>query len=132
MIDYSNEIFTRIANAVWAKHGKDAQVIGEYVATPKRFPCVTVDEMLNIPSQKDNQKEKYVDVTYRVQVFSNKERGKRAEARQIFQTVSDVMYELNLMGKTYTPLPEVYNSEIYQIKATFEATIKDDGTIYRR
>ena len=132
MIDYSNEIFTKIANAVWKIHGKETQVIGEYVATPKRFPCVTVDEILNIPSQKDNRKEKFVNVTYRVQVFSNKTRGKRAEARQIFHTVSDAMYELNLIGKTYTTLPEVYNSEIYQIKATFEATIRDDGTIYRR
>lgn len=132
MIDYSNEVFTRIANAVWEAHGKEVQCIGEYVAVPKRFPCVTVDEIFNIPAKKDSGGQKYSAVTYRVQVFSNLETGKRAEARKIFKTVSEAMYGLNLMGKTYTTTPEVYNSTIYQIKATFEGTVGKDGVIYRR
>ena len=134
MIDFSNEIFTRIAEKVWEEHGKGVKVIGEYVDVPKEFPCVTVDEIFNTPTELDSgSKPKYAAVTYRVQVFSNKKNnGKRAEARKIYATVADEMYAMNLMGKTYTTTPEVYNANIYQIRGTFESSIRDDGTIFRR
>ena len=132
MIDYSNEIFTAIANKVREIHGKDIKVVGEYVDVPKTFPCVTIDEISNIPTHIDSGNVKLAAVTYRVQVFSNKKAGKRAEARSIYATVSDALYELNLIGKTYTVTPEVYNANVYQIKGTFEGSIRHDGMIFRR
>jgi len=39
---------------------------------------------------------------------------------------------MNLIRKTYTTTPDVYNSSIYQITATFEAEIRSDGMIFRR
>ena len=128
MIDFSNEVFTRIANAV----GDNVMVLGEYVETPSEFPCVTVDEIFNIPANLDSGEDKYADVTYRIQVFSNKKKGKRAEARKIYSEVADVLYELNLMVKTYTTTPTVYNSQIYEIQATAEGCIRKDGTMFRR
>jgi hypothetical protein len=132
MIDYSNPIFNRIAQKVWEVHGKEVRVIGEYVDIPKEFPCVAIDETYNIPTEIDSGKQKYAAVTYRVQVFSNKRSGKRAEAREIYSTVADEMYDINLMGKTYTTTPDVYNANIYQIRGTFEGVIREDGMIFRR
>lgn len=133
MIDYSNEIFTRIADKVQAEHGKGVKVIGEYVDIPKEFPCVAVDEIYTVPAELDSgNKPKYAAVTYRVQVFSNKKNGKRAEARKIYATVADELYAMNLIGKTYTTTPEVYNANIYQIRGTFEGSIRTDGVIFRR
>lgn len=132
MIDYSNPIFNRIAQKVWEVHGKGVKVVGEYVDIPKEFPCVAIDEIYNIPTELDSGEQKYAAVTYRVQTFSNKRSGKRAEAREIYSTVADEMYAMNLMGKTYTATPDVYNANIYQITGTFEGTIRNDGMIFRR
>lgn len=131
MIDYSNEIFTAIATAIREKYDS-AQVIGESVRVPAQFPCVAIDEIYNVPAHLDTSSEEtYNSVTYRVQVFCTGE-GKRALAREIFATVAEVCWGLNLMRKTYTTTPDVYDSTVYQISATFEADIRYDGMIFRR
>jgi hypothetical protein len=107
-------------------------VIGEYVKVPDKFPCVTVDETHNVPYEVDSGVEKYSAITYRVQVFSNKKEGKRAEARGIYKTVADAMFDMNLISKTYRPTPDVYNGNIYEIQSTFEGAIDRNGVIYRR
>lgn len=131
MIDVSNEIFNTVATAVRAKHSTIA-VIGENVSTPASFPCVAMDETYNVPSQLDTSNtEKYAAVTYRVQVFCTGD-AKRANAREIFATVAETCHGLNLMRKSYTTTPDVYNSSVYQISATFEADVRHDGMIFRR
>ena len=132
MIDFSNPIFNRIAEKVRAVHGDGVKVIGEYIDIPTDFPCVAIDEIYNVPTELDSGEQKYAAVTYRVQVFSNKRGGKRAQAREIYSTVADEMYAMNLMGKTYTTTPDVYNANIYQIRGTFEGAIRKDGMIFRR
>lgn len=132
MIDFSNPIFNRIAEKVWEIHGKGVEVVGEYVDIPSKFPCVAIDEINNTPAEIDSGMQKYAAVTYRVQVFSNKRSGKRAEAREIYSTVADEMYNMNLIGKTYTTTPDVYRANIYQIRGTFEGAIRNDGMIFRR
>jgi hypothetical protein len=106
-------------------------VKGEYVATPAKFDCVTIDETKNVPTYLDNSdKIKYTAVQYRVQVFCNAE-NKRSRARAIFGSVDELLRSLGLVCKTYTTVPEIYNSEIYSITATYEGVIDMNGVIYR-
>ena len=131
MIDVSNEIFTALATAIRNAHSP-IQVIGESISVPAVFPCVAIDEIYNVPSHLDTSgKESYNAVTYRIQVFASGD-NKRAVAREIFKTVADACWGLNLVRKTYTTTPDVYNSSIYQISATFEADVRHDGMIFRR
>lgn len=131
MIDFSNEIFNAVAKHLRSLY-KGIQVKGEYVSTPAKFPTVTIDEIGNIPTDLDSSTtNKYADVTYRVQVFSNKENGKRAEAREIYKAVDEKLMELGLFAKTFTTTPAIYNSEIYSITATYGGIISRDGVIYR-
>jgi hypothetical protein len=131
VIDFSNEIFNTVAKHLRSLY-KGIQVKGEYVATPAKFPTVTIDEISNIPVELDSAKtNKYADVLYRVQVFSNKENGKRAEAREIYKSVDEKMMELGLFAKSYTSTPTIYNSEVYTITATFGGVIGENGVIYR-
>lgn len=131
MIDFSNEIFNTVAKHLRSLY-KGIQVIGEYVKTPTKFPTVTIDEISNVPIHLDSAKmNKYADVVYRVQVFSNAEKGKRAEARKIYKTVDEKMMELGLYAKSYTSTPTIYNSEVYTITATFGGVIGENGVIYR-
>lgn len=131
MIDVSNEIFNVVAERLRSTY-TGIQVKGEYDPNPAKFPCVTIDEISNVPTHMDSAlKNKYAEVVYRVQVFSNKASGKRAEARKIYATVDDTLMELGFMAKTYTSTPTIYNAEIYSITATFEGIIGADGTVYR-
>ena len=134
MIDFQNEIFTSVATAVRASH-TDAMVTGEYTRSPSRFPTVTLDEIENVtvPTLVDSSdEENYCGLTYRLQVFSNKSAGKKAEARAILATADGVMRELGFRRITYTTTPEIYDSTIYSITATYEAIIDANGVIYSR
>ena len=134
MIDYQNEIFTSVATAVRSAHA-DTTVTGEYTRSPSKFPAVTVDEIENVtvPELVDSSnEEKYCGLTYRLQVFSNKTAGKKAEAREIFATADIVMLGLGFQRITYSTTPEIYDSTIYSITATYEAIVDANGVIYKR
>ena len=131
MIDHSNEIFNFVAVALRSNY-KGIKVVGEYVATPTTFPTVTVDETQNIPTHLDSSAQnKYAEVVYRVQIFSNKKNGKRAQAREIYASVDASMQALGFFAETYTTTPAVYNSEVYCITVTYRGVVDREGRIYR-
>lgn len=133
MIDYMNEIFTPVAQSVRKDYSK-ATIIGEYTRTPAKFPCVTLDEIANVTVDylvDSSDEEKFARLTYRMQVFSNKQSGKKAEARAIFAIADAVMLGLGFRRKTYTSTPEIYESTVYSIQATYEAVIDVNGVIYQ-
>ena len=134
MIDYMNEIFTTVATDVRAKH-EGVFVTGEYTLRPSQFPAVTLDEIENVTVAElvdSSDVEKFSGVTYRVQVFSNKTGGKKSEARAIFATADSVMLGLGFRRITYTTTPEIYESTIYSITATYEAIVGANGFVYKR
>lgn len=134
MIEKSNEVFTTVATAVRNNH-IGTKVIGEYVRNPSEFPCVTLDETQNVMVdwlEDSSNEERFAGVTYRLQVSSNKQSGKRAEARAIFATADAEMRHMGFRRVSYTTTPEVYNSTIYTITATYEAIVSADGYVYKR
>lgn len=134
MIDFYNEIFTTVAQAVRADH-KGTVVTGEYTRTPSKFPAVTLDETQNITMGDlvdSSHEENYSGVTYRLQVFSNKQNGKKAQARAIFSTADDALRGMGLRRVTYTTTPEIYDSTIYSITATYEGVISAFGYVHKR
>lgn len=134
MLDFQNEIFTSVAAKVRSKHA-GTTVTGEYTRSPSKFPTVTLDEIENVTVGSlvdSSNEEKYCGVTYRLQVFSNKTAGKKAEARDIFATADIVMLGLGFRRITYSTTPEIYDSTIYSIVATYEAIVDANGVIYSR
>jgi hypothetical protein len=134
ILDFNNEIFTNVANAVRNNHVA-ATVIGEYTRRPSRFPTVTVDETSNVMVgwlEDSSDEEKFAGVTYRIQVFSNHQNRKKAEAREIFATADAEMRRLGFRRVSYTTTPEIYESTIYQITATYEAVVSAAGYVYKR
>ena len=134
MIDFLNEIFTTVATTVRAKH-EGTTVTGEYTRSPSKFPAVTIDEIENVTVPalvESSDVENYCGLTYRVQVFSNKSAGKKAETRAIFATADSVMLGLGFRRITYTTTPEFYDSTIYSVTATYEAIVDANGVIYSR
>ena len=134
MIDFSNIVFTAVAGATRANH-PTVTVTGEYTRRPSKFPTVTLDEISNVMVshlEDSSNEEKFAGVTYRLQVFSNKQGGKRAEAREIFATADAEMRRMGFRRVSYTTTPEIYDSMIYNINATYEAVVSADGRVYKR
>ena len=132
MIDKSNEIVT-LGTKKLRETYPNITVIGEYVDTPSKFPCVTLDETSNIPVHLDSATvNKYANIQYRVQVFSNKESGKRAECREIYNTIDELLQSIGLVCTSYVTTPTVYNSSIYQITAIYSGVIDRNGSLFRR
>jgi hypothetical protein len=134
MIDVNNEVFANVAKATRTKH-PTASIVGEYVRKPSTFPAVTLDETSNTVVARledSSNEERFAGVAYRLQVFSNKQNGKKAEAREIFATADAEMRRMGFRRVTYTTTPEIYESTIYQITATYEAVVSTDGDVYAR
>lgn len=134
MIDHLNEIFTLVATRLREEH-TPITVTGEYTRQPSKFPTVTLDEIENVmveTLEDSSQEERFSALTYRLQVFSNKQSGKKAEARAIFATADSMLRSLGFRRISYSTTPEIYESTIYSITATYEAVASVEGTIYKR
>ena len=134
MNDFLNEIFTLVATRLREEH-PGITVTGEYTRQPSKFPTATLDEIENITVDRledSSAAERFSGLTYRLQVFSNKQSGKKAEARAIFATANGVLCSLGFRRVTYSTTPEIYESTIYSITATYEAIADMDGMIYKR
>ena len=134
MIDFNNEVFTAVATVVRNAY-PGTTVLSEYARKPSQFPAVTVEEISNVMVdhlEDSSNEERYAGVTYRIQVFSNKQSGKRTEARTIFATVDTELRRLGFRRVTYTTTPGIYESTIYNINATYEAVVSAAGYVYKR
>ena len=134
MIDYQNEIFTTVATSVRSAH-EGVTVTGEYTRHPSLFPTVTLEEIENVMVASlvdSSDEEKYSGLGYRLQVFSNKVGGRKAEARAIFGTADKEMRGMGFRRVTYSTTPEIYDSTVYSIMATYEAIVDANGVIYKR
>lgn len=133
MIDFNSEIFTAVATAVRDNHIATT-VTGEYTRKPSKFPTVTLDEISNVMVDRledSSNEERFAGVTYRLQVFTNKQSGKKAEARAIFATADAEMRRMGFRRVSYTTTPEIYNSTIYEITSTYEAVVSAAGCVYK-
>ena len=134
MNDFLNEIFTAVAVIVREVH-PGIMVTGEYTRQPSKFPTLTLDETQNVVIDRledSSKEEKFSGLTYRLQVFSNKTSGKKTEAREIFATADETMRGIGFRRMTYTTTPEIYDSTVYSITATYEAVVDENGVIYKR
>lgn len=134
MIDFNSEFFTIVADEVRAEHPK-VNVVGEYVRNPSKFPAVTLDEYQNVMEgwlEDSSGEENFAGVAYRLQVSSNLRKGKKTEARAIFATADRVMRGLGFRRVTYTTTPDIYDSTVYTITATYEAIVSASGCVYKR
>ena len=134
MNDFLNEIFTAVAVMVREVH-PGIMVTGEYTRQPSKFPTLTLDETQNVVIDRledSSKEEKFSGLTYRLQVFSNKTSGKKTEAREIFATADETMRGIGFRRMTYTTTPEIYDSTVYSITATYEAVVDENGVIYKR
>lgn len=134
MIDIENQIFNHVATEV-RKDYPGLYMVGEYVKSPSKFPCVSLietDNQVYRASRDSSNTENHVQVMYEVNVYSNKSTGKKAECKGIIASVDKQMEALGFTRTVLTPIPNEADATIYRMTARYRAIVSKDNTIYRR
>lgn len=129
MIDKENEVFTRVREQILAEF-PDASVDSSYQPVPSGFPHVSLYQSdAFVPSDKIDSAvlSKYLSVTFMVQVYSNKEKGRKQECKKIMGIVTDAMEQMNFRMIVLTPVQNLNDSSIYRLTAQFEGMMDADG-----
>ena len=136
MIDIESQIFTKIADAIHATTGySDVYCTSMYEPNPESFPCVSVWEDANAVWRKGRDQsnmENFNDVGYLVEIYSNKEPGKKAEAKALADIVDSVMADLNMTRVLRYPTPNLADASVYRITIRYRGIVSSDGKIYYR
>ena len=132
LIDIENQVFTAVKTAVRGEY-QSANVVGEYVRSPAKFPHVSVVETDNYTSSGHRDSadtERYATVTYEVNAYSNKTSGKKTECRGIMAIVDQTFYSMNFTRISMAPVPNQENATVYRITARYRAET-DGERIFR-
>jgi hypothetical protein len=134
MINVENEIFDIVATAVRNAY-PDIYMIGEYVKSPPKFPCVSLVEIDNSAyrrTQTDSSVENHAELMYELNVYSNKKSGKKSECKAIASLIDDEMAALGFSRSMLQPIPNMDDATIYRMTGRYRAVVSKDKIIYRR
>lgn len=132
MIDKENEIYTIIATRL-RQEFPSIFVTGEVNLNPTRYPCAFIEEADNsslTTSRDTGSNERHVVLMYEVNVFSNKQSGKKSEAKAIFAVIDDEFDKLGFTRQTKVPI-SIDEGTKYRIVGRWTAVANNDY-IFRR
>lgn len=134
MTDIENLVCDRVFRAVNAAY-PNAVCYSEYVEVPESFPCVTLYEADNRsyrPSDDNQLSDHQCSVMYECNVYSDKQTGKKAEAKTIADIVDSTMQSMKFSRNMRSQIPNV-DRTIYRVTMRFDAVVGEpivdnDGT----
>ncbi len=131
MIDVESEVITRVSNAVLAQY-PDVDIASDWVRYPARFPHVAIYASDNhqLASTWDSGNNVMDVYSFTVQVYSNKQNGKRVECRKILKLIDGVMNSMNMRRESMGTLPNIEDNTIYRMSAVY--IVATDGTYFYR
>lgn len=134
MIDIESEVFNIVATAIRNEY-PGAYVVGEYVKAPSQFPCVSIVEMDNTAyerTQSSGSLENHADVTYEINIFSNKTSGKKSECKAIAKLIDNEFVTLGFSRRMLQPIPNVDDATIYRMLGRYRGVVSTEKYVYRR
>lgn len=133
MNNIENDVFTAVATKLRSDLGADnIYVTGEYTPTPPKFPCVFLYESDNFNAGFTGcNTEVVTGVMYEVEVFSNKQNGKKTEAKAIMEIIDSVLTPLGFTRTMLQQVPNLADATIFRLTARYTAAVIDN-VIYRR
>lgn len=128
-----NEVYTAVATALRTEFGaNNIFVTGEYTPTPPLFPCVFISEADNFNAGYDGSNNEVVTgVMYEVEVYTNLQDGKKAQAKAIIKVADEVLTGLGFTRTLLQQLPNMNDATIFRLTARYTAAVIDN-VIYRR
>ena len=144
MIDKESQVYTIITDALLASDlGLTEDNISTiYVNLPRVFPHVCI-EMSNSYSVYDDGSldEKYVSMLFDINIYSNKQDGRKYECKRIAQVIDDAMRHLNFRRIAMTPVrnstqttvygTDVHDETVYRLAVRYEG-VASETHFYRR
>ena len=132
MIDIESTVFDYVATALREEY-KGISVVSTSSDTPAKFPAVCLWEQDNscyAPSQTAECRENHAQLMYQCEVYSNRQSGKKAQAREIAAFVDKKMQELGFIRTFGQPVPNVADMTIYRYTMRFSGIIGKDNIVY--
>lgn len=133
MIDIENQMFTIISNALTASFS-GIKMSSETILEPSEFPCVCVEEIANKVRKANIDSgaiEHYAEVTYEINVYSNKKTGKKTQCKKIISEVDTLLSRLGFT-RTYKSNFSFDNGTKNRLIARYTAVVSENELIYRR
>lgn len=128
MIDVESRVFQQCADVFRAAY-PNGYIAGEYVSQPPKFPAVALVEMDNSVDERamDNGRiENAVNVMYQVDVYSNKNTGKKAQTKAIIALIDGVMADHRFIRTFCNPIQNFDDATIYRMTARYRRRITDE------
>lgn len=132
MINIENQIVTLVANKLTETY-KNIEVSSEEDRVPSTFPFVSIIETDNYSYNStvdSGSNENHVNVTYEVNVYSNKTSGKKSQAKKIMSIVDETLLNLGFSRNTLTPI-SMSDATICRYTARYGAVVSTQEKIYR-
>lgn len=131
MVDREFEIYNEIYTTMHEQF-PELDMSSLYERVPSAFPHASIVEMDNaVYAPTHDCKERHAEVTYEVNVYSNKTQGKKAEAKKIMAAIDECFAKLNFTRMMCEPVPNINDSTIYRMVARYNAVYSEEY-IYRR
>lgn len=133
MIDCESEVYDRIMKEV-RKEFPNIASSSEFINVPASFPFVHI-EMVDNPVYRtfsgSFDDEQVTISMFEVNVYSNNPKGKKSEAKKIFQIIDKCFFDMNFNRTAYTPVPNLSDATIYRVVARYTG-VTDGKYFYRR
>ena len=132
MVDCENEVYTKVATALRTAIS-NISISGDYSVVPSSFPHVFLYESDNsvVTRYTGNSGSEMDQVTFTVEVYSNKASGKKTEAKKIMNAIDAVMYSINAERLSKMAVPNLNNASIFRYVARYRV-LTDGVNFYRR
>ena len=131
MIDVESKVFQKCADAFRAAY-PNGYITPEYVPQPPKFPAVSVVEMDNNVDERaiDNGSiENAVNVMYQVDVYSDLNRGKKAQAKAIIALIDEALAQYRFVRTFCNPIQNFNEATIFRMTARYRRRITDTEQI---
>lgn len=124
MIDIENYMFDSVINAVLAEY-PGCSYYSVATETPTIFPCITMEEVNNEiyqDSMDSSALENHARISYEINIYTNIDEGKKAQAKNICQIIDNVMQSNNFIREFYSPMPNI-DITIYRITLRYSGIV---------
>ena len=131
MIDIENQVYTLLRNALVSAY-PDIFVTSEPTAVPAKPLAVSVVQMDNYTSwgmQDNSGRERFAVAMFQVDVYSNKQSGKKSQCKEVMGVIDSLLFEKNFSRMSLTPAP-MENTGYYRLTARYRAET-DGENLYR-
>ena len=131
MIEIEAKVYSPIATALKQQY-QGIYVTSEPAPTPSKALAVSIVQQDSYSSQRKQDNtltERFATVMFQVDVYSNKQTGKKSECKEVMNVIDEMLFDMNFMRLSLNPIP-MEDSGYYRLSARYRAET-DGETLYR-